>query len=76
MTFQVADVKKPLLAARRLVGRCSSVSFGPSPEDNHITNEHTCVVIPMGKRGGPFVIKAHFMKEINKEAPVFTGQVR
>ena len=52
------------------------MSFGPSPEDNYIINKHTGVVIPMEKRGGSFVIKAHFMKEIDKEAPVFTGQVR
>ena len=43
VTFQVTDVKKPLLAVRRLVERGSSVSFGPSPEDNYIINIHTRV---------------------------------
>ena len=68
--------QKPLLAVRRLVERGSSVSFGPPPEDNYIINKRAGVVIPMEKRGGSFVSKAHFMKEINKEASVFTGQVR
>ena len=29
LTFQVTDVKKPLLAVRRLVERGNAVSFGP-----------------------------------------------
>ena len=62
VTFQVTDVKKPLLAVRRLAERGSSVSFGPSPEDNCIINKRTGVVIPMEKRGGSFAIRPQILR--------------
>ena len=76
VTFQVTDVRKPLLAVRRLVERGSTVHFGMEPQDNYIYNTHTAVKIPMERRGGSFVIKAHFMKELSEAEPVFTGRVR
>ncbi len=78
LTFQVTDVKKPLLAVRRLVERGNVVSFGPGPSENYIMNVETGKKIPMEKRGGSFVIKAHFVKEIGaKEVESgFTRQVR
>ena len=47
LTFQVTDVKKPLLAVRRLVERGNVVSFGPGPNDNYIQNIETSKKIPM-----------------------------
>ena len=79
LRFQVTDVKKPLLAVRRLVERGHVVSFGPGPEDNYIQNVETSKKIPMEKRGGSFVIKAHFVKEICEAKGAesgFTRQVR
>jgi hypothetical protein len=77
LRFQVTDVKKPLLAVRRLVERGNVVSFGPGPNDNYIQNIETSKKIPMEKRGGSFVIQAHFVKEMCGGAESgFTRQVR
>ena len=72
----MTDVRKPLLAVRRLVKKGNIVSFGPRPEQNYIYNPETGKNIEMERRGGSFIIKANFMKEIDEEAPVFTGQAR
>ena len=79
LKFQVTDVKKPLLAVRRLVEKGNVVSFGPEPDQNFIRNIATGRKIEMEKKGGAFVIKAHFMKEIaggSKIEAGFTRQVR
>lgn len=74
LTFQVTDVKKPLLAVRRLVERGNVVSFGPEEKDNYIHHPTSGKTIPMEKKGGSFIIRAHFVKDLNE--PVFAGQVR
>ena len=79
LKFQVTDVKKPLLAVRRLVEKGNVVSFGPEPDQNYIRNIATGRKIEMEKKGGAFVIKAHFMKEMadaSSTATGFTRQVR
>ena len=40
------------------------VSFGPEPEQNYIRNVATGKEIKMERKGGAFVIKAHFVKEL------------
>ena len=37
--FQVADVKKPLVAVKRIVENGNRVCFGPAEEDNFILNK-------------------------------------
>ena len=69
LRFQVTDVKKPLLAVRRLVEKGNVVSFGPEPHQNYIHNLGTGRKTPMEKKGGSFVIKAHFMKEMDQGFP-------
>ena len=72
-------MKKPLLAVRRLVERGNLVSFGPGPGDNYIKNLETGKKIPMERRGGSFVLKAHFVTEVagtEEEDPGFTRRVR
>ena len=64
LKFQVTDVKKPLLAVRRLVEKGNVVMFGPEPDQNFIQHVQTGKKIPMEKRGGAFVIKAHFVKKL------------
>ena len=64
MKFQVADVKKPLLAVRRLVERGNVVCFGTGPGENYIRHVEAGRTIPMEKQGGSFVIKARFVKEM------------
>ena len=41
LTFQVADVKKPLISVKRIVEKGNFVSFGPNPEDNFIENRNS-----------------------------------
>ena len=79
LKFLETDVKKPLLAVRRLVERGNVVSFGPGPGHNYIKNFEAGKKIPMERRGGSFVLKAHFVTEVadTEEAdPGFTRQVR
>ena len=72
LKFQVTDVKKPLLAVRRLVEKGNVVMFGPEPCQNYICNLQTGKKILMEKKGGAFVIRARFVKEIDAG---FTRQV-
>ena len=62
LKFQVTNVRKPLLAVRRLVEHGSVVSFGAKDEHCYIFNPATNVRIPMTRKGGSFVISARFMK--------------
>ena len=64
---------------RRLIEKGNVVSFGPEPADNYIKHAETGRKIPMERRGGSFVIKAHFVVELadGEEAePGFTRQAR
>ena len=51
--FQVTDVRKPLLAARRLVEKGMVVSFGLEPNHRYILNAQTGKKIAMRRRAGP-----------------------
>ena len=64
LTFQVTDVKKPPLAVRRLVEKGSKVVLSGAEGESYILNEQTKVRVPVTKKGGPFVIEAHFVKEM------------
>ena len=79
LKFQVTDVKKPLLAVRRLVEKGNVVSFGPESDQNYIHNIATGRKIDMERKGGAFVIHAHFMKDLEGDSGAhagFTRQVR
>jgi hypothetical protein len=71
LTFQVTDVKKPLLAVRRLVEKGNKVVLSGVDGESYILNEATRVKVPVKKKGGSFVVEAHFVKEI---ASGFAGQ--
>ena len=71
MTFQVTDVRKLLLAVRRLVEKGNVVQCGPEPEHNFILNKATNKKIMMEKKGGSFVIEANFVKEIAERSSGF-----
>ena len=52
LNFQVADVKKPLLAVCRVVEKANEVKFGPGEDGNYIRNPKTgdkFVLKPNGK---------------------------
>ena len=76
LTFQVADVQKPLRAVRRLVEHGCVVNFGSRDEDNFIHNVAFGTKIPLVRKGGSFVIKARFTKDLAEQSEVFTRQVR
>ena len=76
LKFQVTDVRKPLLAVRRLVEKGNVVSFGPDYADNYILNKTTGKMIPMERKGGSFVIKAHFAAEVEAPDAGFTRRAR
>ena len=68
LKFQVTDVRKPLLAVRRLVEKGNLVQFGPEPEQNFIMNVQTGKRIQMERTGGSFVIAASFVKKLEGPA--------
>ena len=39
LNFQVTDVRKPLLAVKRITEKGNVVQFGPAESDNYITNK-------------------------------------
>jgi hypothetical protein len=61
LKFQVTDVRKPLLAVRRLVEKGNKVVLAGGEGESYILNEATGVKIPIVKKGGSFVIEAHFV---------------
>ena len=61
--FQVTDVRKPLLAVRRLVEKGNKVVLAGEDGESYILNVATKVKIPIKKKGGSFVIEAHFVKQ-------------
>ena len=65
----MTDVKKPLLAVRRLAEKGNKVVLSGAEGESYILNVQTKVKVPVKKKGGSFVIEAHFVKEI---VPGFT----
>ena len=63
LVFQVTDVKKPLLAVRRLVEKGNRVVLSAGDGESYIQNVSSKVKIPIKKKGGSFVIEANFVKK-------------
>ena len=55
LMFRVTDVRKPLLAGRRLVEKSNIVQCGPELETNFIMNVESGKKIMMKSKGGSFV---------------------
>ena len=53
LSFQVTDVRKPLLAVKRITEKGNVVQFGPAESDNHIKKKLSGNKIPLRKKGGP-----------------------
>ena len=68
LKFQVTDVKKPLLAVRRLVEKGNVVVLSNVEGESYIRNKESKLKIPIVKKGGSFVIEAEFVQG-------FTGRV-
>jgi hypothetical protein len=65
--FQVTDVKKPLLAVRRLVEKGCTVTLANEEGESFVENKDSKVKIPIIKKGGSFVIEARFVKKVLQE---------
>ena len=72
--FQVADVKKPLIAMKRITEKGNHVAFGPQQEDNYIWNQATgqkMMLKPVGK--GSYVMNVQFVGGEKTEITVDSG---
>ncbi len=72
LTFQVTDVRKPLLSFRRLVEKGSKVVLAAGDGESYIYHVGSKRKIPVKRKGGTFVIEAHFVKQMAE--PGFTRQ--
>ena len=58
LNFQVTDVKKPLLAVRRVVEQGNTVGFGPGGKDNFIKNNKTKDIVLLKPNGrGSYILR-------------------
>jgi hypothetical protein len=61
LTFQVADVKKPLIAVKRITEKGNMVSFGPGAEDNFILNKSSGDKLKLRPNGqGSYLLDVEF----------------
>ena len=62
LAFQVAAVKKPLIAVKRITERRNHVTFGPQEEDNYILNKATGQKMMLKRRGrGSYAMEVQFV---------------
>ena len=63
LSFQVTDVRKPLLAVTRIAEKGNVVQFGPSEGDNFIRNKLSGNKILLRKKGGSYIMDVSFGEE-------------
>ena len=73
LNFQVADVKNPLLAVKRITEQGNHVSFGPGAEDNFILNKRTRDKTPMVDKQGNYIMEVEFVGGWKTEIVVDSG---
>ena len=74
LKFQVTDVKKPLIAVKRICEKMNIVNFGPGENDNFIQNINTGNKIKLHKRGiGSYVMVVKFAGGKQTEVTVDSG---
>ena len=62
MTFQVADVKKPLMSVARVVEKGNIIQFGPEAKDNWIRTADGKRTIPLTENGrGSYLMQVDFV---------------
>ena len=72
--FQVADVKKPLVAVKRIVEKGNLVQFGPKDEDNFIQNKSTGDKLILRQNGrGSYLMDVNFVGGSKTEITVDSG---
>ena len=64
LSFQVADVKKPLVAVKRITEKGNHVSFGPDPGDNFIHNKKSGDKMMLKSNGkGSYLMEVCFVRK-------------
>ena len=72
--FQVADVKKPLIAVKRITEKGNRVSFGPDVGDNYIVNDKTGDKLMLRPNGrGSYLMDVSFPGGKKAEITVDSG---
>jgi hypothetical protein len=72
--FQVAEVKKPLVAVKRIVEKGNYVKFGPKEEDNYIENLATGDKMQLKPNGkGSYLMEVCFVGGGRTEITVDSG---
>ena len=74
LSFQVADVQKPLVSVKRIVEKGNYVSFGPGTEDNYVLSKLTgdkLMLRPNGK--GSYLMDVSFVGGGHAEITVASG---
>ena len=74
LRFEVADVKKPLIAVKRICEKGNRVCFGPKEEDNFIENKDSGDKILMRKNGlGSYLMDVSFENGMSTSITVDSG---
>ena len=74
LSFQVADVKKPLVAVKRITEKGNHVSFGPEPGDNFICNKKSGDKMMLKSNGkGSYLMEVSFVGGEKTEITVDSG---
>jgi len=60
LCFQVTDVRKPLLAVKRITEKGNVVQFGPAENDNFIKNKLSGDKVLLRKKGGSYIMDVSF----------------
>ena len=70
----MAEVRKPLISVKRIVGKGNFVSFGPTPEDNFIKNKETGDKMMLKANGkGSYLMEVCFVGGGKTEITVDSG---
>ena len=59
----MTEVKKPLLAVRRLVERGNKVVLAAGDGESYMYSDWSKTKVLVKQKGGSFVIEAHFVKQ-------------
>ena len=74
LTFQVAEVKKPLISVKRITEKGNQVCFGPRKEDSFILNVETGDKVFLRKNGrGSYLLDVTFASGRKAEITVDSG---
>ena len=73
LTFQVAEVRNPLMAVKRITEQGNSVSFGPDPTDNYVCNKRTGERFPLVERKGSYLMTVEFVGGEKTEIVIDSG---